>query len=469
MSGQGRNPSNEGGADDWFDLLFDDDTPAAGTESPGGPRGTGDATNPARPVPSPALSAPPQGDSWDFDPTAPAQSSEGSDEFIDFGSSPHPEPAVNTPAFGQAPAGYGSPAPPLRAPSSAPRGVVGGAGGRRSTPATVMFGAPPEPVHNATRPQSFVTPATPLPMVEAPPASSPMPPRPSPSVAPATASSVVPKASSLPSPGDIRPTKNPLRGRTPLPRAPIPRSMAPRAATPITTPPPVTSPPPDPVKIDRAARGRPSDEAIELDPSDLDFEDVDESLQFDPTARAASVPVPRPSVPVSQKATPVVPLNDVVRDLETPIIPPTPAPGPPRRDSRESPVTTGMSARREMHERFELGDLSGALSLSESLLEIDPGDADARDIANTCRSRLRAIYVGRLGSLDQVPVLLVSPSELRWLALDHRAGFVLSLIDGVSTVEEIIDVSTMPQMEVLRTLYNLITQNVINLRRASMV
>ncbi|MEZ4408495.1 MAG: hypothetical protein R3A52_18770 [Polyangiales bacterium] len=174
-------------------------------------------------------------------------------------------------------------------------------------------------------------------------------------------------------------------------------------------------------------------------------------------------------MPVSQKATPVVPLNDVVRDLETPIIPPTPQPGPPRRDSRESPATTGMSARREMHERFELGDLSGALSLAESLLEIDPRDADARDISNTCRSRLQAIYVGRLGSLDQVPVLLVSPAELRWLALDHRAGFVLSLIDGVSTVEEIIDVSTMPQMEVLRTLYNLITQNVINLRRASMV
>ncbi|MEZ4408496.1 MAG: hypothetical protein R3A52_18775 [Polyangiales bacterium] len=224
MSGQGRDPSNEGGADDWFDLLFDDDTPAAGTEAPGRARPSGDATNPSRPVPSPALTSPPAGDSWDFDPTSPDPSpSEAADEFIDFGASSQPEPAVNTPAFGHEPAGYGTPVPSSpRAPSSAPRGLVGGVGGRRATPATVMFGAPPEPVINPTQPQSFTTPATPLPMVEAPPASSPLPPRPSPSAAPRDERDGAARASGLPSPGDIRPTKNPLRGRTPLPRPPIP-------------------------------------------------------------------------------------------------------------------------------------------------------------------------------------------------------------------------------------------------------
>ena len=51
------------------------------------------------------------------------------------------------------------------------------------------------------------------------------------------------------------------------------------------------------------------------------------------------------------------------------------------------------------------------------------------------------------------------------LTLDHRAGFVLSLIDGGSSIEDIIDVSTMPTFEVLRTLYVLLSQNVIALRR----
>jgi hypothetical protein len=73
--------------------------------------------------------------------------------------------------------------------------------------------------------------------------------------------------------------------------------------------------------------------------------------------------------------------------------------------------------------------------------------------------------VGRLGELTQVPTLTISRSELRWLTLDHRAGFVLSLIDGASSIEDIIDVSTMPTFEVLRTLYVLLSQNVISLRR----
>lgn len=464
MSGQGRKTSSEGGGDDWFDLLFDDDTPAVGTRAPAGGHDPSDATNPARPVPTLDVSS---DDSWDLDPGTQApvaratheaetpsdspDAHDASDEFIDFGAPSRPEPAMNTPAFGHEPAEYGAPlSSNFRAPSSTPRGLVGGAtgaGARRSAPATMMFGAPSEPVHSATRPQSFVTPSTPIPMVEAPPASTPAPPR----MPPSAGVSTVPP---VPLPNEIRPTRNPLRGRTPLPRAPV-RSRAP-------TPVKLAVPPPPGIGPFKAST---ADAAIELDPGDFDFEDVEESLQFDPTAKPTSVPPP--VVPLSQKATPVVPLSDVVRDLEVPMIPPSPPAGPPRRDSRESPATTGMSARREMHERFELGDLSGALSLAESLLSIDTTDEDACDIADTCRSRLRAIYVGRLGSLDQVPVLLVSPAELRWLALDHRAGFVLSLIDGASSVEDIIDVSTMPQMEVLRTLYNLITQNVISLRRSS--
>ena len=44
-------------------------------------------------------------------------------------------------------------------------------------------------------------------------------------------------------------------------------------------------------------------------------------------------------------------------------------------------------------------------------------------------------------------------------------SFVLSLVDGVSTIEELVDVSSMEPLEVLRTLYNLLSQNVISLRR----
>ena len=118
-----------------------------------------------------------------------------------------------------------------------------------------------------------------------------------------------------------------------------------------------------------------------------------------------------------------------------------------------------------MHERFDLGDFTGALNIAEAMLAADPGDADAHGVADVSRARLRAIYAGRLGSLHQVPVVVVPLSEIRWLALDNRSGFVLSLVDGISTLEEIIDVSAMPPLEVLRTLYNLTTQRVISLQQ----
>ncbi len=118
-----------------------------------------------------------------------------------------------------------------------------------------------------------------------------------------------------------------------------------------------------------------------------------------------------------------------------------------------------------MHDRFDLGDFTGALNIADAMLAADPGDTDALGVADVSRARLRAIYASRLGSLLQVPVLVVPHTELRWLALDNRSAFVLSLIDGISTLEDILDVSAMAPLEALRILYNLTTQRVISLQQ----
>lgn len=118
-----------------------------------------------------------------------------------------------------------------------------------------------------------------------------------------------------------------------------------------------------------------------------------------------------------------------------------------------------------MHERLDLGDFTGALLIAEGLLEVRPDDHDALHVVEVCRTKLRAIYTGRLGSLEQVPVMAITVSELRWLSLDNRSGFILSLVDGVASLEDIMDIASMPQLEVLRTLYNLTTQQVITLRK----
>jgi hypothetical protein len=71
------------------------------------------------------------------------------------------------------------------------------------------------------------------------------------------------------------------------------------------------------------------------------------------------------------------------------------------------------------------------------------------------------MYISRLGGVGRVPHVVVSDEQLRWLSLDHRAGFLLSLVDGQSTFEELLDVSGMPPIDSLRLLLDLLQQNVI--------
>jgi HD-GYP domain-containing protein (c-di-GMP phosphodiesterase class II) len=73
----------------------------------------------------------------------------------------------------------------------------------------------------------------------------------------------------------------------------------------------------------------------------------------------------------------------------------------------------------------------------------------------TAGNRAEAAYLRRLGSLQAVP-RMVRP--MQDLDLDQRSGFVCSFIDGASTIEDIIDVSSVPKLEVLRILDDLVAQ-----------
>ena len=70
----------------------------------------------------------------------------------------------------------------------------------------------------------------------------------------------------------------------------------------------------------------------------------------------------------------------------------------------------------------------------------------------------------RFGSMTSIPWLTVPFNDLRTLQLDHRAGFVVSLVDGASTVEMLLDVCGMPEDEALRLLTTLAAQGIIAMR-----
>jgi hypothetical protein len=64
-----------------------------------------------------------------------------------------------------------------------------------------------------------------------------------------------------------------------------------------------------------------------------------------------------------------------------------------------------------------------------------------------------------------VPRLAVTPQELALLPLDHREGFLVACVDGVSTIETILDVSAMPAEEALLILESLVERGVLLILR----
>jgi hypothetical protein len=117
----------------------------------------------------------------------------------------------------------------------------------------------------------------------------------------------------------------------------------------------------------------------------------------------------------------------------------------------------------ELQARVDEGDFAGALLLAERLLALDPTDARARALGDLSRERLIEAYAIELGGRRQVPNVIMQSDEIRWLALDHRAGFLLSCIDGRISVEEVLDVSGMPALDALRLLCDLRDRGVIAL------
>lgn len=118
----------------------------------------------------------------------------------------------------------------------------------------------------------------------------------------------------------------------------------------------------------------------------------------------------------------------------------------------------------EMLQCYERGDYAEAISLADLVL----ADAPESLVALECRSKsgtaLEAIYAARLGSMSHLPIVVMTPEQLDGLEIDHRAGFLLSLVDGASTLETILDMCGMPRLDALRILRELVQLGVIRLR-----
>jgi hypothetical protein len=134
--------------------------------------------------------------------------------------------------------------------------------------------------------------------------------------------------------------------------------------------------------------------------------------------------------------------------------------GPP---ASQAPVSA-TSPDGEMRQRFAHGDFGGALAVAEKMLEEDPGCIEARECAQTCRTLLEGTYAAQIGPLRCIPSVAMARAQLQTLTLDHRAGFMLSLVDGVSSFSLILDISGMARLEGLRILSDLVQRRVLSVR-----
>lgn len=96
----------------------------------------------------------------------------------------------------------------------------------------------------------------------------------------------------------------------------------------------------------------------------------------------------------------------------------------------------------------------------EGLLE-SLSDAPVVTESPLCTEDLVAVAVEALGGLRRVPRVAVRPRALASLRLDQREAFVLSLVDGVATIEDIVDMSALPEVDALRVLVELCRRELV--------
>ncbi|MGB5809322.1 MAG: hypothetical protein WBG86_02255 [Polyangiales bacterium] len=149
------------------------------------------------------------------------------------------------------------------------------------------------------------------------------------------------------------------------------------------------------------------------------------------------------------------------RSLPPPPPSQTHSPSQPPPSSSTAPSASREEVHLEIADRFALGDYAAALTAAELQLGREPDDEEALRYAQNSRARLEARYATRIGSLDNIFNASVPRAKMKWLGLDPQAAFLLSLVDGQTTVDEVLDICQMGRLEALRVFTELIDAKAI--------
>ena len=123
----------------------------------------------------------------------------------------------------------------------------------------------------------------------------------------------------------------------------------------------------------------------------------------------------------------------------------------PRPEPSEKAQNAQSAAIAAAHELIEASEFESALDLLASTADGQTFDIEIEATIELVRSCLHREYRAAVGDLSVIPVLSVEPSEITQFNLPPNAGFLLSMVDGVTDLESLISLSGMDAFTAFRT------------------
>ncbi len=131
----------------------------------------------------------------------------------------------------------------------------------------------------------------------------------------------------------------------------------------------------------------------------------------------------------------------------------------------EPPVHDTQAVLQEVEELRAGRRYAAARRLLQAHLATHPGQEALLEELERVEREMQAHYAGILGDLASVPELTVDVEELYSLDLDQVGGYIISLVDGILTLEDIFTLSAkLDRLTVMQVLGELIEKDLIVLR-----
>lgn len=136
----------------------------------------------------------------------------------------------------------------------------------------------------------------------------------------------------------------------------------------------------------------------------------------------------------------------------------------PRRQSSRPAPAAAYGPAELMRQAMARGDFLSARAIADKVLAYDPTDLEAHACLQACDHRLSQSWESRLGDRDRVLRIAVPTDWLSQLAIDPRVAYVVSRIDGVTSIQSVLDVSGMAEADCAKVLLDLLDEGVLEIR-----